>query len=133
MTIVTFYNHLPSNVMLDTDDFFVGWASSPNSAMFRRILDASWAVEVAVEQERVIGFVNAISDGIATAFIPWLEVTPAKQGQGIGSTLMSRMTARLAHLYSIDLVCDDDVLSYYTKQGWIGMRGAGLRNANTFK
>ncbi|MGH3427694.1 MAG: GNAT family N-acetyltransferase, partial [Terriglobales bacterium] len=45
-------------------------------------------MEIAVEADRVVGFVNAISDGIATAFIPWLEVVPHRQGRGIGAALM---------------------------------------------
>jgi ribosomal protein S18 acetylase RimI-like enzyme len=47
----------------------------------------------------VVGFINAISDGLATAFLPWLEVLPDYQGRGIGRELTKRMLAELADLY----------------------------------
>jgi hypothetical protein len=68
----------------------------------------------------VVGFINAISDGLATAFLPWLEVLPDYQGRGIGRELTKRMLAELADLYSIDLTCDPELAPYY-------LPGNGLR------
>lgn len=73
---------------------------------------------MALEDGRVVGFITAVSDGVATSFIPWLEVLPARQGRGIGKELVERMVAELGHLYSIDLVCDDDVVPFYDRLGW---------------
>jgi hypothetical protein len=66
----------------------------------------------------VVGFINAISDGLATAFLPWLEVLPDYQGRGIGRELTKRMLAELADLYSIDLTCDPELAPYYQAMGW---------------
>lgn len=60
---------------------------------------------------RVVGFVAAISDGVLTAFLSWLEVLPDYQGRGIGTRLLSRMLTELDHLYSVDLICDPELRS----------------------
>jgi len=49
-----------------------------------------------------------LGDGVLTAFIPWLEVLPGYQGQGIGAELMRRILDGTDRFYSVDLVCDAD-------------------------
>jgi GNAT superfamily N-acetyltransferase len=98
--------------------FFVGWPAPPSSAKHLAVLRGSYRAIVALDGDGVVGFVTAVSDGVATSFIPWLEVLPAYQGRGIGRELLGRMVAELGHLYSIDLVCDDDVVPFYDGLGW---------------
>ena len=76
-----------------------------------------------------VGFVNMISDGVLTAFIPWLEVLPAYQGEGIGTELMRRVLD-CEQMYSIDLVCDAPMLPYYARLGMTAIPGAGIRRAS---
>ena len=103
--------------------FFVGWPNPPAPATHLRLLAASEYVELAVDGAtgQVVGFINAISDGVLTAYIPLLEVLPACQGQGIGAILVTRLLARLSHLYAVDLLCDADVQPFYAR---LGMRPA---------
>ncbi len=108
--------------------FFVGWPNPPSPEAHLEILQGSYAVVLAMDGERVIGFVNAISDGKLAAFIPLLEVLPEYQGQGIGTELMRRMVERLSHLYSLDLVCDPDVQPFYERIGWQKTAGMSRRN-----
>ncbi|MCW2641299.1 MAG: acetyltransferase [Dactylosporangium sp.] len=109
-------------------DFFEGWPSPPSEATFQAALRGSYAVEFAiVGDDRVVGFVNALSDGVAAAFIPWLEVVPEFRGRGIGSRLMRRMLDRLGHLYSVDLLCDPPLVNYYRRFGLAPIPGMGLR------
>jgi GNAT superfamily N-acetyltransferase len=89
-------------------------------------------VVIALEEGRVVGFVNMISDGVLTAFIPWLEVLPSFQGQGIGTELMRRVVAEASHLYSIDLTCDESLRPYYERLGMAALTGMGLRNRDAF-
>lgn len=109
--------------------FFVGWPRRPSAAQHLAVLRGSFRVVLAIDDElrRVVGFVTMISDGVLTAFIPWLEVLPEYQGQGIGSELMRRMLD-FEQMYSIDLVCDEPLLPYYAKLGMTAIPGAGLRN-----
>ena len=75
-----------------------------------------------------VGFINAISDGVLSAYIPLLEVIEAYQGQGIGIELLHRMTHSLQHLYMIDLMCDEDLQPFYEKAGMNRATGMVLRN-----
>jgi len=99
--------------------FFVGWLRPPSPDTHWLLLQCSAQVVLAVDDEigRVVGFVNALSDGVLNAFIPLLEVLPEYQGRGIGRELMRRMLARLDQLYAIDLVCDTGVQPFYEKLG----------------
>ncbi len=76
----------------------------------------------------VVGFVSAISDGVLAAFIPNLEVDPAYQNLGIGTELMRRMLTQLSHLYSIDLLCDEEMQPYYERLGMRRATGMVVRN-----
>lgn len=97
--------------------FFVGWPNPANAETHLRILQGSYQVWLALDGEKVVGFITAISDGVLAAFIPLLEVLPEYQGQGIGQALTQRMLDSLKHLYSIDLICDEDVQPFYEKMG----------------
>lgn len=108
--------------------FFVGWPNPPSPETHLEILRGSYAVVLALEGDRVVGFVNAISDGRLAAFIPLLEVLPERQGQAIGSELMRRMAEKLSGFYSIDLLCDPDVQPFYERLGWRKSVGMCIRN-----
>ena len=108
--------------------FFVGWPNPPSPETHLEVLSGSYAVVLAMHDERVVGFVNAISDGVLATFIPLLEVLPEYQGQGIGTELMWRMQDLLSNLYSLDLVCDPDVQPFYERMGWVKSVGMSRRN-----
>lgn len=108
--------------------FFVGWPNPPDEVTFLKLLKGSYRVVLAIEDDRVIGFINAISDGILSAYIPLLEVLPEYQSRGIGKELVSRIKEELSHLYMIDLLCDSDLIPYYEKQGMRKAAGALIRN-----
>ncbi|MCW2921067.1 MAG: putative acetyltransferase [Thermoleophilia bacterium] len=108
--------------------FFVGWPDPPTPQTHLRLLHSSYAAIVAIHDERVIGFVTAISDGVLSAYIPLLEVLPEFQGHGIGMELVRRMRDRLADLYMVDLLCDDDVAPFYERVGGFSpARGFSVR------
>ena len=110
------------------EGFFVGWPAPPSSEKHLEILQGSFAVVLALEDDRVIGFINAISDGSFMAFLPLLEVLPEYQGRGIGAELVRRMTERLREHYAIDLICDADVQPFYERLGWQKTNGMSVRN-----
>jgi len=110
--------------------FFVGWPRRPSTAQHLAVLRASYRSVVAIDDaaSRVAGFVNMLSDGILTAFIPWLEVLPEYQRQGIGDELMRRVLADTDRFYSVDLVCAAELLPYYARFGMASASGALLRH-----
>ncbi|MEV7857102.1 GNAT family N-acetyltransferase [Streptomyces sp. NPDC088183] len=109
--------------------FFVGWPAPPTATQHLAVLKGSYRAVVAREAGtgRVVGFVNMISDGVLTGFIPWLEVLPEYQGQGIGGELVRRILAEAEHLYSVDLTCDEPLRAYYEKLGMLPLRGMAVR------
>jgi len=72
----------------------------------------------------VVGFVNALTGEVQTAFIPLLEVLPAFRRRGIGSELMRQMLRTLASIPCVDLTCDPELRPFYERLGM--MRSVGM-------
>lgn len=95
------------------DGFFEGWPNPPSSETHWRLLENSYCSVLAIDNGRIVGFINAISDGVLSAYVPLLEVLPEYRGRGIGRELVERLLSELDHLYMIDLSCDDDLVPFY--------------------
>ena len=106
--------------MLD-GGFFVGWPNPPDAATHLRLLRGSYYANVAIDAAtgKVVGFINAVSDGVLSAYVPLLEVLPQYQGRGIGGALIQQMLDALNGLYMIDISCDEHVAPFYAKFGAI--------------
>ena len=114
----------------DVDGFFEGWPRVPSAKRFLRILGGSYAVILAREGDggRVVGFVNAISDGELAAHIPLLEVLPEYRHRGIGTELVRRMLDKLDGFAMIDLTCDAELVPYYERFGMRPVSGMVMRD-----
>lgn len=112
--------------------FFVDWPNPPDPDTHLKMLKNSSKVIIAVDDNwnRVIGFITAISDGVLSAYIPFVEVLPAYKNKGIGSELVNRMLTELGEIYMIDLCCDEDLKPYYERFGMMESTGMVLRNYN---
>lgn len=106
--------------------FFEGWPNPPSPGTLHRLLSASYRISLAVESTsgEVIGFAQAIGDGILSASIPLLEVRPQYRGAGLGTEIMRHLLAQLEHLYAVDLSCDDERSAFYGRLGF--RRGTGM-------
>jgi ribosomal protein S18 acetylase RimI-like enzyme len=109
-------------------DFFVGWPKPPSEQTLKKILQNSQHIYLAVENEKLVGFINAISDQILSAYIPLLEVLPEYQGKGIGQMLVAKIREDLSGYYMIDICCDDDVVLFYEAAGFRKGNSMILRN-----
>jgi GNAT superfamily N-acetyltransferase len=75
-----------------------------------------------------VGFVNVISAGVLSCYIPLLEVLPPYRNQGIGKELMKRALRALSEFYMIDLSCDEDLRPFYESMGMKKTLGMMHRN-----
>jgi ribosomal protein S18 acetylase RimI-like enzyme len=110
--------------------FFEGWKKSYTSESHLIILENSDHIVLALDTERnrVVGFITALTDGIMSAFIPLLEVLPDYRNQGIGSSLVLRMLEKLKDIPGINLMCDQNLQSFYSRFGMSPSSGMILRN-----
>jgi ribosomal protein S18 acetylase RimI-like enzyme len=110
--------------------FFVGWLNPPNPQTHLKLLEKSSKVVLAIDDKtnHVVGFITSISDGVLSAYIPFLEVLPEYKNKGIGKELVTRMLKQLDDIYMIDLCCDDDLVPYYEKLGMFKSNGMLSRN-----
>lgn len=109
--------------------FFVGWPKQPTPETLLTLLDKSDHKILAMDgKERVAGFITAVSDGVLSAYIPFLEVLPEYKGKGVGSKLTEQMLEKLKDLYMVDLLCDPDLQPFYEKLGMQKATGMMKRN-----
>ena len=65
------------NITVDQlDGFFVGWPQPPDNKTFLKLLESSYRVVLALSEKKVVGFITSVSDGVLSAYIPFLEVLP---------------------------------------------------------
>jgi len=107
--------------------FFVGWKSPLTPERHYELLRGSTHFIVALDGDRAIGFITALSDGVNSAFIPLLEVLPEYKKCGIGTELVNRMLIKLDSIMNIDLTCDSDVQPFYERFKMLRSTGMILR------
>lgn len=113
--------------------FFVGWPKPPSPETHIRILERSYLSFMILEDKTqgVVAFVNCISDGVLSCYIPLLEVLPDYKGRGFGSRLVERLKDECKDFYMIDLLCDPELIPFYDRLGFQKSTGAVYRNYNS--
>ena len=87
----------------------------------------SWPALVAVDAERVVGFVRAFTDGNITTFVPELLVVADMQRRGIGRVLLD--TCHLLYPRTrIELLSEETSQTFYIAHGFRYI-GQGLRKS----
>ncbi len=103
-----------------------GWSTPitrPDDALeaWRR----SWPALVAVNDETVIGFCRALSDGLVTTYVAELLSAPAWRGLGIASALLEA-TQRLCPGSRLDLLSTAAAGAFYQQAGFRAYAGFRL-------
>jgi ribosomal protein S18 acetylase RimI-like enzyme len=103
------------------EGFFEGWDDPPSAGTHLDILRRSTHVVLALDETsgKVVGFVNALSDGVLSAYVPLLEVKASYRGRGIGNELVRILLEQLGDLYMVDLACDPELAPFYQRFGMI--------------
>jgi predicted N-acetyltransferase YhbS len=95
-----------------------GWpspAQRPAESLFA--WQHSWPALVATENDTVVGFVRALTDGSITMFIAEMLVDPRLRGRGIGRALLDACHL-LYPTTRLDLLSVDDARAFYKSCGF---------------
>jgi ribosomal protein S18 acetylase RimI-like enzyme len=111
------------------DGFCDGWKKPLSINQIKELVaNSSFKVLVIDDtNKKIVGIITALSDNVNWAFIPYLEVLPEYQRQGIGTDLMKRMLANLANINCIDLTCDPEMRPFYERFGMLKSEGMVIR------
>ncbi len=75
------------------------------------------------EDDKLIGYIDSISNGVTDAYIQDLTVRPDHQGKGIGTELMNKMIRYLKekHICMISVIYEEGLEPFYDKFGFYHM------------
>lgn len=128
MKNITFSDSADSIEVENLQGFFIGWDNPPTPETHLELLRESTYRVVALDGEKVVGFITAITDKTLAAYIPFLEVLPQYQKRKIGQELVKHMLVKLEEYYMIDLLCDPELQSFYEALGMQEAQGMRIRN-----
>ncbi len=75
------------------------------------------------EDDKLIGYIDSVSNGVTDAYIQDLMVSPDYQGKGIGTDLMNKMIEYLKEkrIYMISVVYEESLKPFYEQFGFYNM------------
>ena len=103
----------------DLSGFLAHWDFQPPDGTLFEMLRRSTEVILAreVESSLLCGYITALSDGVACAYISALEVRPEYRRRGIGTALLKQMVEQL-NVFAIYLSCAPTVAPFYEATGF---------------
>ena len=110
----------------------VGWNSM--EACYNNPRMTSYFHIACYDDDRLVGYVDTVSNGLTDAYIQDLMVNPAYQGKGIGTELMTRVITRLKEnkIFMISVIYGNAELApFYQRFGFIQMLCGQLQTYET--
>ncbi|MBW7900758.1 MAG: GNAT family N-acetyltransferase [Rhodocyclaceae bacterium] len=102
----------------------VGWGYGNNLRRLASILENSDTVVSAWDDDRLIGLVNALSDGVHIVYLHYVLIHGEYQGRGIGKTLMERIMENYRQCRHMILISNNDKADFFAKCGFEISQGA---------
>lgn len=94
----------------------VDWLSGKYPGKLKKALDNCETVFTAWDGTKLVGLINAIDDGVLTAYVHYLCVNPAYQGTGIGKELLRQVKDKYRdYLYLLLVAENEPLIQYYTR------------------
>jgi Acetyltransferases len=96
----------------------VKWESGRYPKKLVIAMEHSDTVFSAWNDEKLIGLINVLDDGIMTAYIHFLLVDPEYQGIGIGKELLCMLKEKYKDYLRIVLTSEEDKTGFYQNSGF---------------
>ena len=115
----------------DLSGFLAHWDFEPPAGTLYEMLRRSGDVILArdVESSTLCGYITALSDGVACAYISALEVLPEYRRRGIGTALLKQMVDRL-DVFGVYLSCAPAMAPFYEAAGFTAGISMSRRKRN---
>lgn len=99
----------------------VGWNRMENE--YKNPLLTSYYHIAVYDKEKMVGYIDCVSNGVTDAYIQDLMVHPDEQGKGIGTELMNKMITYLKekHIYMISVIFEESLKPFYDQFGFDNM------------
>ena len=103
----------------DLAGFLAHWDFEPPAGTLFQMLHQSTEIILARDtaSATLCGYIAALSDGVACAYISALEVRLEYQHRGIGTSLLNQMVERL-DVFGVYLSCAPTVVPFYEATGF---------------
>lgn len=104
----------------DLEDLFLSlnWSSGHYPDKLQIAMQNYDTVYTAWDQERLVGLIAAMDDGVMTAYIHYMLVRPEYEGMGIGRKLMELTKEKYKQYLKIVLIAYDSAIPFYNKLGF---------------
>lgn len=96
----------------------VGWSSGNYPDKLVSAIGNSDKVISAWDGSKLVGLINALSDGVMTAYFHYLLVRPEYQGQGVGKQLVTIILDEYKDFARKVLIAYNKEVSFYKKCGF---------------
>ena len=96
----------------------VDWSSGHFPDKLKIAMENFSIVYSAWDENKLVGMVCAMDDGVMNAYVHYLLVDPGYQGQGIGRTLVDMIKKKYSEYLRIVLVAYNDEISFYEACGF---------------
>lgn len=106
----------------------VGWtAYTDHPDTLREGFSHSLLTLAAYEDDRLVGLIRMVGDGVTVVLIQDLLILPEYQRKGIGTKLMQAALDRFSHVRQIQLVTDqtEKNIAFYQSQGFVALSQFG--------
>lgn len=96
----------------------VGWNGMKDC--YNNVLMTSYFHVACYDDEKLIGYIDVVSNSVTDAYIQDLIVNPNYQGQGIGTELMNKTITYLKekNIYVISMLFEERLREFYKKFGF---------------